>query len=350
MPRILEQRLFQQVWGRGLVLSFVFLCGALAPQAAFGGDAPAPKPKAVVKEPTHNFGTVVQGTKIVHDFKITNEGSAPFSIQRVVPSCGCTASSATASAVLPGGHALIHVEFDSTGFSGEKTKSVRVLTSDSEHPAIDVFLKGQIEPEVSLEPAYVSFGDLVVGQGGSGTKSVTVVVREGSPLDLGEVKSWSKFVKVKEISGGAKKKVIGITLAEGLPAGEFRDRVVINTKSGDTEGAINIPLVASVKSEVALQPANVSFGVVDGKEPIVRKVTLNNFGSRPVAIREIRSSEPALRGTFKAIEPGKNFIIELSLDPKLVKRDFRASVEVVTDRDDLGTMALNVYGITPPQL
>ncbi|MFM1847881.1 MAG: hypothetical protein RL417_1355 [Pseudomonadota bacterium] len=329
-----------------LVAAGLFFGGCVGVQAQSG----TPKPHAVALDSVYDFGAVSQGTKVRHEFKIKNEGTAPFNIQRVVPSCGCTASAADISTVPPGGEAKIKVEFDTSGFSGRKSKTVRVLTSDSERSAIDLMVKGEILPDVVADPAYISFGEVFVGPGGAEPKKVTVTVREGAGVTIGEVKAWSKAIAVSEVERSPSKRVLSVKLLEGVPPGELRDRVVVSLVKAGGDSALNIPVVASVKSEVVLRPATVSFGVIEGKERMVRKVTVSNLGKRPVKIKEITSTNPALSATFSAVDATGNFLVEVALDPTAIKNDFKEQLRIITDRQDVPPMALNVYGIVPPKL
>ena len=333
-----------------LGLAIALMIGGLSAPLGAWGQSSTPRPHAVAPEATFHFGTVAQGTKVKHEFKIRNEGSGPFHIQRVVPSCGCTASAADQATVFPGGESTVRVEFDTTGFSGDQTKTVRVLTSDSERPSIDLAVKGTILADVVAEPAYVSFGDLFVGPQGSPAKTVTVSVREGASVRLGEVKGWSKLLAVTETVKESTRRVLSIQLRDGVKPGELRDRIVVTLVTPQGEGTLNIPVVASVKSEVFVRPMSLSFGVIGGSEPIVRKATLSNLGARPLQIRSITSSHPGVVARFSPVDAAGNFILEVALDPTQITSDFKGELTIITDRQDLPPMALHVYGIVPPRL
>lgn len=343
-----EKRYMREAFRRTLL--FVSFIGALVFARELAAQSGTPKPRAVAPETTFEFGSVSQGVKVVHEFTLRNEGTAPFSIQRVVPSCGCTASAANTTTVTPGGEAKIRVEFDTTGFSGERTKSVRVLTSDSERPSIDLLLKGTIFPDVVADPAYIAFGDVFPGTDNPLAKTVTVTVRDGAEVSLGGAKAWSNSIVVTEIEKGSMKRVFSVSLAPNVPQGELRDRVVVMLTKGSSESALNIPVVASVKAEVVVKPSTISFGVIEGDTIMTRKATLNNFGIRPVRVTDITSSDPALSAAATPIDGGKAFILNLSLDPKKVKGDFRGVLSIITDRQDIPPVALQVYGIVPPRV
>ncbi len=50
----------------------------------------------------HDFGTIEKGVPVSYTFEFENEGDAPLIVSNVKTSCGCTASSYTKEAILPG--------------------------------------------------------------------------------------------------------------------------------------------------------------------------------------------------------------------------------------------------------
>ena len=51
----------------------------------------AQKPVIAVDQATHDFGTVWEGSKLKHEFKITNKGNAALKIIKVKSGCVCAA-------------------------------------------------------------------------------------------------------------------------------------------------------------------------------------------------------------------------------------------------------------------
>jgi hypothetical protein len=52
-------------------------------EAAPSPESPSPAPELVVTEPLHDFGRVLDGTEIVHDFLIENRGAGDLAIDQV---------------------------------------------------------------------------------------------------------------------------------------------------------------------------------------------------------------------------------------------------------------------------
>lgn len=103
------------------------------PEVNYKGEA---KPAAASKgaaitfeEPTYEFGTILIGTIIEHDFKFTNTGSIPLIIKDASSTCGCTIPEIPNAPIMPGQSSKIHVVFDSKGKIGTQNKVVTVYTN-----------------------------------------------------------------------------------------------------------------------------------------------------------------------------------------------------------------------------
>lgn len=85
-------------------------------------SAPSTTPKANFKVNSHDFGEVLQGTSLSHTFTFKNTGSTPLVLEKVKPSCGCTAVDYTKEALKPGEEGFVTVGYDATkvGFFSKK--------------------------------------------------------------------------------------------------------------------------------------------------------------------------------------------------------------------------------------
>ena len=319
-----------------------------ADKASKQGEEPQ-APKIKVSSPVHDFGSVTQGAKVEHTFTFTNEGNADLHIQRVVPSCGCTASTASKDIVPAGEEGTIEVTFDTTGFNGSKTKSVRVYTNDIDKPILMLSLKGAIEPDVIVEPKRVFFGEVIKGLNPGGVqREVSIKVKEGSDIKLGNIKVYSKNIEVKELSSSKTQKKLLVTLNSDVPVGELRERAIISL-SGARRKAVNVPIFASIKGNLRVDPRTLSFGILEGDKSMERSVRLENLGPEKINVTGIKSSDKNVAVEYTELKEGKLYQIKVSVDPKAVKKDLRASVKVSTNSKEDETVSFNVYGILPPK-
>lgn len=121
-------------------------------------------PKVSVQLIEHNFGDIVQGTTVSHNFKISNIGGDLLKILEVRPTCGCTAAQPDKKELAPGESTSIKVDFNSAGRLGSQEKYVIVKSNDPQTPELRLTLKGNIinitesEKKLSLLPA-ILFND-----------------------------------------------------------------------------------------------------------------------------------------------------------------------------------------------
>lgn len=88
------------------------------------------EPKVEFKKSSHDFGKVAESSKTVTcEFTFKNVGTAPFLIQRVQASCGCTTPEYTSEPVLPGKEGKIKVSYSTVGRPGVFSKDVNVFTN-----------------------------------------------------------------------------------------------------------------------------------------------------------------------------------------------------------------------------
>lgn len=106
---------------------------ATAPAAATPAVADekpeGPLPLAVYETTDHDFGTINEGQKVTHIYKIKNTGEAPLIIQSAQPSCGCTVPDWSKDPIPVGGSGFVKAEFDSNGKPGINNKTITVTAN-----------------------------------------------------------------------------------------------------------------------------------------------------------------------------------------------------------------------------
>lgn len=115
-------------------------------------------PRALVRESSHDFGTVESGTVVQQRFEIANVGDQPLDISSVSPSCGCTAAIASDKTIWPGSTGAVEVSLDTYGLSGPQSKAVRVRTSDPSVAETTLTLHGEVAGDVTVKPSRVYLG------------------------------------------------------------------------------------------------------------------------------------------------------------------------------------------------
>jgi Protein of unknown function (DUF1573) len=108
-------------------------------------------PRLTCQEKEYDFGNVVQGEKVKHNYVITNTGDDTLKISNVRASCGCTAALPDKNELLPGESTNIKVEFNSLGRSGHQVKHITIRSNDTDNPEILLDLYGDVVKEDTLK-------------------------------------------------------------------------------------------------------------------------------------------------------------------------------------------------------
>ena len=324
-----------------VIISALSACPVIA-HAAEGS------PRIGVDSSVFDFGAIAQGSPVEHLFTINNTGTDPLKIERLNPSCGCTAASLSTQTIDPGNSATIRTVFDTTGFQGYKVKTVRVYSNDPQQPSIVLTLKGSVIPDVVVDPPRVFFGN--VKKGSADSITVTVAGSEQNTVKILDVDSRSSDIALKvedtKTDHGPGKKIT-VKLNENLPVGTIRSRIAVKTSS-EKNPVIQIPVFAKITGEVQMVPADVSFGLIEGplNQEAVQRVTMESTAGHPVRILSADSDNPDVAVEVNSPEDGSKNELLVRLKQG-TSGMIRALVTIVTDHPDStqNKLTLPVYAI-----
>jgi hypothetical protein len=201
---------------------------------------------------TKDFGKILEGEKLKHVFKFVNKGTQALEVQSVVASCGCTSTLLSKKSIKPGQDGQIEVAVDTSGRTGDLSKTVTVTSNDPLHQQVVLTMTAQVEPEFALSQPSVYFGNVPKGQ--EVTKEITITVQSPKPASLLSVESNDPEVTVRmepvPNTDGKQYKLIAVQKAnakEGYHYGTF----TIKTTS-ETKPILRIP----ERGNVGVQPKN----------------------------------------------------------------------------------------------
>jgi len=113
-----------------------------------------PKTTVEFKEKAFDFGTVMEGEIVEHDFTFTNTGNDPLILSKVRSSCGCTVPSWPKVPIAPGKTAVIKAKFNTKrrGRPGgaPQHKTIRV-SGNFEGGQVILTLKGKVDKKTDTE-------------------------------------------------------------------------------------------------------------------------------------------------------------------------------------------------------
>jgi hypothetical protein len=307
-----------------------------------GGPSSMGAPHAIADERVFDFGTVIGGKPVTHVFKIRNDGSAPLVIGAVITSCGCTAAKPTKSTIGPGETSEIATSLDTTSEHGPTTRTITVATNDPKAQSIVLTLKGDIRQPVDAEPAEVAFG--VVKHGTEAVRQVTIIPLVHDPnFKVESASNENRDIKVALAPRpqGEQGAILTVTLLKTMPAGGFADMVKVTT----SREPINVSVFGEVQGDLALKPVQVSFGVVEHRQPAQQYARLVNTGPRPIKVISVASTNRNVAATVQPITPGREYKITLQLQPNSPDGALRGMLAIKTDDPNQPTINLPFYGI-----
>jgi len=204
----------------------------------------------------HDFGDVMQGEKLTHDFVVENSGTGDLVIRKISASCGCTAGIAESAILKPGDQTKIKVSFNTAGFIGEKLKTVRAYSNDAANSSQVLMVRANVLPEITTDPDRIDLNEIVVGQGAK----VQVSLRRHAGVEVGvkEVFSKNEFITASYVKQTDK---IKLEIDPKTPIGKVRSRFTIKSDS-ERSPVINVPVNFEVVGNLKIEPDSLNFGRV----------------------------------------------------------------------------------------
>lgn len=222
----------------------MMLCAAVS--AAVG-------PRVSVSSPVFDFGTILQGTQVVHRFELENRGDATLEIYKVETTCGCTVARDYPREIAPGKSGELLVVFNSRHKRGPQSKGITLLTNAPDGRFL-LRIKGSVLEPVTVNPLLCNFG--LVPRGKVASRSVTLSNHSAKPIHLEVVKPFDARLKIciddSNVPAGGETKVSVAFSGEGeQPA--FSGLALIRTDLPQIP-VVTIPLRARV--EAVKKPLN----------------------------------------------------------------------------------------------
>ena len=331
---------------------FLFLATTLLTGIAFAQGLPeipglnaAPpgkQPKVQVMNPLYDFGTALEGKMVEHVFKIKNTGQGELEIRGVKTSCGCTAAAPSKNHLAPGEEADISVGFDTHFQKGHQVRTITAYTNDPTTPQAVMTMQGVLKQQVAAVPAQVAFG--TVRKGTPATQKVAIDdLTNGKDFKVSEFSNSSPSIKVTEEprKDGKPGVMLKVELLPTMPAGPFDDSIKVITN----RVPLNIDVFGTVTGDLALDPQQVSFGIVPRGQDVVRILKLTNSSPRDVKVLDIASSTPSVVASADPVKPGKEYRITVTLKRGTPDGQLRGQLAIKTDDPDQNNVNVPFYAI-----
>jgi hypothetical protein len=228
---------------------------------AAAAPAPAGPPGALTLaegEAETHFGELLEGAKATKVFRLKSSGENPLVIDRVKPSCGCTAAEIQLVAadgtkalyelgqpIAVGSTCELEVSINTANRRGPFASSVSIYSNDPASP-LRLQLAADVKAVLDVEPMNLDFGTLTSGDTKEGTFTISSSVLEPFQLTLDEsrvVEPLSATLKPVDPDASCKSKTweLAVKLGPGTPEGMRRYPLRVVTDVPAAEAAHPAP-------------------------------------------------------------------------------------------------------------
>jgi hypothetical protein len=287
--------------------STVFLAAVLfAIPATLQAQSKPPVPSVHFADTIFDFGSVMAGDVVRHEFVFTNAGDANLELTGVYPSCGCTTVETWSHSVQPGGNGIVSLKFDSSRFNGPVTETTTVVNNDRSHHSLVLSFKGVVSKPVEFSPPLVILKPLIDGDA-SETNVVKIKNHLPEHLTLGKPVSDNPSFKA-EIKTIVPEREFQLTVHSVPPVHTpmLQGTISIQTSSSRVP-TITVPVLIMTTAQLTLNPSVIQFP--SGPLPQETNITviLHNNGKKPLALKGAKIDLSGVDVQMKEIKPGVEF-------------------------------------------
>ena len=241
-----------------------------------------------------NFGNTLVGSYASQAIVLTNTGTASVNLSQVaITGAEFTVSGFTGAVTLAAGQSLsLNVSF-APASAGSATGSLSFASSATNSPTTISLSGNGVQPQVSVIPASVSFGNVTVGV----TNTQTLVISNPGTANLSVTQASLT---------GTGFSFSGLTLPLSVPPGASSAFTVSFTPASASSlsgnltlvnNTLNSPLVVALAgtgvapvAQLAASPTSLSFGSITAGASGTQSVTLANTGNSSVSVSQISIS------------------------------------------------------------
>lgn len=305
---------------------------ALAALVAADADEPG---RIAFDEPGVDFGVVDQQVTTPRVVTVRNVGAGTLRILDLLSDCGCARTEPDVREIPPGGVGRLTITFISGNLNGLINKTVTVRSSDPVHPSKPLFIRANVRPVFVFTPPMLDLGKLERGQAAGGE----VVLRDtqGRPFAVRRIISPRPDLtaECEPVAGGnGTARRLKITLAPQRKVGPAFFNVLVETDRQERP-ALPLMVMCDVAGPVRVLPQTVFLGAgPEGAMFPPKTITVQNAGPKPIEIKSVETSHPALKAEVTTVTPGREFNIKLVTQAPLPPGSMRHTVRIVTTDSD----------------
>jgi hypothetical protein len=299
---------------------------ALVAAAAFAVTSSGCGPdraRGAFPESEHQFGDVVQGTNVVHEFPVHNTTDRDIVIRRIGTANGATVVHVD-SVIRPGQRGTIRISLATHSHRGPIDGLANVYTDNPNTPVASLHMRGTVVLPIEVKPKRQAYFFAVKGE--PATQVLSLVNHSERPLRVTSVTSDNQrfVVKSEQVRRGHEYRVT-VALDPSTPPGKHDGKVTVATDHPQFPQVV-IPSFAQVKDSLSTSIDTVQFGqIAYAALEYNRLVTRKSIMVTKHRATDFRVLDATTDLSFLSVEivphrPGESFLVNVRMDPKRVKR------------------------------
>ena len=287
-------------------------------------------PRIEFASTVYDFGEVMSGKPVRHNYVFTNTGDAMLEISGVYPSCHCLTIGGWSGRVEPGRTGIVPVAFDSSRYAGPVAKILNVACNDNSRPQVTLQFKGTLWKPFEVDPQ-IAVLNVVSDSPSNPPATVTIVSRLEQPVTLSDpVNTNAAFAAELNIVRPGKEFQLIIRAVPPLAPGTVQGTIELKTSSTNVP-TIEVTALAIVQPGLVVTPSQITLppGPLDREVPFA--ISIQNNAGPALAL-----FEPSLNGNVVGVEikevvPGRQFTLICTFPPGFqVPQDGQVNLTVKT--------------------
>ncbi len=215
---------------------------------------------------SYEFGTMMHGETMSHEFVVRNIGTAPLVLEKAGSTCKCTVGNMASNMLQPNEQTVVTLSWTAETIVPMFGQSATFKTNDPEMAELKFTVEGQVANSFVIEPNSLNIGELSVNDTAERTFYVFSYLKDSKKLNQF---AWSKpdmrhlikfqvdQVPVEETPYERHKSAVlahkvTVKFLPGLPLGPLSARIQFQTDREDKVGILELPVVGRVDSDLSL--------------------------------------------------------------------------------------------------
>ena len=305
---------------------------------------------------TFDWGSVMQGEVVTHDFKISNSGITPLIIEDVKPACGCTTVGGKEQVIAPGATGKITLSVDTLRFTGRIRKTAQVITNAGKGDKTTLIMQGEIEVVIIQEPSPKERGLTKVS--GVPLKPTTIVLRKGTEKTF----KINRVSCENRIAGRGSPSLVSLQLLEveaeshyelvvtpqlplelDGPIRFYTANIIANVTVEDKTFDLPLDVPISIKKRIDVSSASVYFSREEVENtgnpntvPATKEIRIKSLHpDHTFNIAGVRIQGEHIKTSVETITPGKEYKLAVQLAKKPEVAGTQRIIEtILIDTDD----------------